>query len=177
MVYFATDYLKSREGPDDWVCVEDFAGRDRMTGMRVDFTAHWSPSRKLVAFGNTWDGVPDMPSEKLPSPESVQKWATEHPNWFERHFNACVRREEEYVRRSRESEEFYKRHGSGRAVVVYRNPDGVEVEIEGSVGVRGPVRVMRDVRSNLKAKYGTECPIVSLKVYRRVPRRGEHAEK
>ena len=175
---FVSDYLKARGGPDDWVCVEDVCvSHEALTGMALDLTAHWSPSREIVVFGNTWAGVPDMPAETRPLPEEVAKWAREHPNWYERHYAACVERAREWRRSLDETDRFYRERGIGRVEAVYRLPDGREESVSGVAGRRGPIALMRNLRSNLKGKYGAECPIVSLRVYRAVPGRGEHLEK
>lgn len=77
---FASDYLKNPANADvtDWQCVYDLCATCRLTYWKIDLTADWSPSKRVVAFGNSWEGVPDMFSQAEPTEEEIEFWVSQH---------------------------------------------------------------------------------------------------
>lgn len=167
MAGFITDYLP-RDGVDDWVCVEDFCGRcDRapaLTEQRGNWCAWWSPSRAVTKFGGDWIGVPDMPSKTQPSEEAVEFWAMNAPTHYARAWRANNWRLKVQEEEKRAIERYYKEHGYNYAYVMIRHPDGSILEQSSCVGMRGAVKVMRDIRGSLERLGWGSSVIAKLKV-------------
>ena len=138
MTGFATDYLKDYEGADDWVCIIDFCGRDQAIGDIANVSAWYSKSRQIVAFGNMWHGVPNMPCKRTPTESRCNKWIDnnhDHCN-YERKRRAAIARDE---RRQQESDKlyaWYDKHGRNYAFAAYKLADGSIKSVVQCIGIR-----------------------------------------
>lgn len=120
---FVSDYLQEGDNAltNDWECVYDLCATCRLTYWRVDLTAHWSPTKRVVVFGNSWDGVPLMPSKKEPTERQIIDWVEKHhdANPYLRHLAAARARRDAWERRMAETEKKLKKDGANYAVVAW----------------------------------------------------------
>ncbi len=174
---FASDYLKAYEdgGPHDWECVFDMAcGYDPLLCRGYDITAYWSPSRSLVAFGNAWGDVPDMPIGVKPEEWQLEEWVKLHPGWLERWRNAARARKEAREAKFKGIDKVFDTYGSGNVYVKFVAPDGSVREIAEPCGVHGPLYMLRVAVSWMTRHMPVGTKINKLTVTRRKPmHRGE----
>ncbi len=172
---FATDYLKGYAGAEDWVCVVDAGcGYSSLLCHGFDYSAWWSPSRKLVAFGNNWFDVTDMPSAAEPTEEAVYAWVAANPGYLQRKINAAVARNKVREAEAERTDKFYAEFGVGEVHVELRAPDGSVKEFNQACGIYGPLCMMRLVIDWMRREMPPESVLQRLIVYRnKAAHRGE----
>jgi hypothetical protein len=76
------DFLSLPEncGVTDWQCAYSLAVTCHYTRWKVDLIAYWSPSRRVVCFGGSWYGVPEMPAVSLPTEKEIEVWVRGYPH-------------------------------------------------------------------------------------------------
>ena len=147
---FATDYLKQYEGINDWVCIIDFCGRDMTISDIANVSAYYSPSRKIVALGNDWSGIPDMPCKRKPTESQINRWIdNNYKNCiYEQKRRAAIRRQERRDAQSNKIQAWFKKHGSNYAFAAYQNGDEVKAFV-GPIGIRTLFDVLSDFSRNI----------------------------
>jgi len=170
MAGFATSYLKEIDGPDDWVCVSDTCcGYSSLLGRGTDTTACWSPSRKLVAFGNNWGDVIPMPAETQPTEDAVYAWVESNPGWLQRMIDGRLKKDAEWKARMDTTQAFYDKHGTGFVHVEYRKPCGEVVIHDEQCGIHGPLFMLRLAVNWMLRNLPKGTTVQKLRVSRRVP--------
>lgn len=172
---FATDYLKDHPGADDWVCVEDICcGYSTLLSHGYNCSAWWSPSRGIVAFGNDWFDVPDMPATSQPTDDEAHQWVLDHPGFLQRKINAALARNQAQKERWAELDRIFEKYGSGEVRAELREPDGSVRVIEHTCGIHGPLFMMQLAVQWMLKEAPPGTVLQKLDVYRRVPmNRGE----
>ncbi len=175
MIAFASDYLAEIPGPDDWVCVEDLCcGYCPTINRGYDVSAWWSPSRRLVAFGNNWHDVPDMPADSEPTEADVWDWVHEHPGYLQKWLNAHAARKKEREEASAAIYRFYDTNGGGEVRAEFRAPDGSVRVVEHGCGIHGPMSMLRQATSWMVYQMPAGTVLTKLEVRRKIPHhRGE----
>lgn len=178
---FATDYLQAYPGEEDWVCVYDLCcGYDTLLFHGFDVSAWWSPSRAIVAFGNGWHDVPDMPfaAPEPPSERQVLGWVEEHPGWLWRKRGAALGRKRKWEEKSAETQAFYDRHGGGTVYAEFRDPSGGTRVVEHACGIHGPLHMLPLAIGWMRENMPGGTVLKKLSVTRRNPvHRGELRDK
>lgn len=165
------------KGPDDWVCVYDFCGSNRLLGRSVDCSADWSPSRKTTVFSGNWFDVPDMPSEGEPCEADIHAWVAANPGFLQRRENAALARKKESEDRTARTMAFYAKHGAGTVRAEFRAPDGKERVIEHGCGIHGPLYMLPLAVTWMRQEMPPGTVLRKLTVSRKKPaRRGELKE-
>lgn len=171
---FASSYLEKYPDKKDWVCVYDFGGTCSLLHHVVNLTAWWSPSRKIVAFGNNWHDVPDMPASSEPTEAAVDRWVREHPGYLQRKVDVALARRKSWQEKSKETACFYKKHGKGKCHVELRSPEGVVRVIDEPCGIRGPLNMLPTVTMWMVQNMPAGSVLQKLTVSRKKPaHRGE----
>lgn len=78
MTQFLHGRLAESEDDADSVCITDFCGRHRPSGLPTSFWADWDRKTGLVTFGGEWSDVPPMKSAKEPTKATVYRHAWKH---------------------------------------------------------------------------------------------------
>ncbi len=141
-LYFEPDYLNRYGDPDDWVCVVDMCTTCRYTYWKVDLTAHWSPTRGRVVFGNSWAGVPDLLASLEPEEQTCWDWAARHPDAspYLRHLTARRARHDQHEQYRQELIRRYEREGPNYYLLAYGR-DRWYVQV-GSCGLKTAVQLL-----------------------------------
>ena len=172
---FASDYLKDYPGKADWVCIEDVCcGYSSLLSHGYDYSAWWSPSRGIVAFGNNWFDVPDMPATEQPTDEDAHDWVAAHPGFLQRKINAALARKQAREARWAELDRVFEKYGSGEVRAEFRKPDGSVRVVEHTCGIHGPLVMLQLAVQWMLQATPPGTVLQKLDVYRRVPmNRGE----
>lgn len=135
------------------ICIVDFGGSCWFIGEPVvNYWADYFPSDKVVRFGGLWRTVPDMPALIEPTEAQVYEWVNKYPSPLELRIAAKKKRDAERGRRSKQLQRLFDKKGPNKVVAHLINSAGENISINGAVGIRSKLEVLRSIGYHLQNK-------------------------